>query len=167
MPWGWFATARRCIPIPTGMLPRWCFMFGEVSENLRRTSANVRRCFPKHREPSPNIHGHGSPDLPRTLKNQFIMGPLVFLAKISGGNGKHREKICICHHRRRIFPVGPRHKHWNLLASSRCLLMPPDGPPASPPKVPRTLGEPLPDASRCSSISIGNTSPRQKMLSGT
>ena len=37
------------------------------------------------------------------------MGPLVFFAKISGGNGKHREKICIFHHRRRIFPVGPRH----------------------------------------------------------
>ena len=46
-----------------------------------------------------------------------------------------------------------------------CLLpMPPDAsrwPPTSL-KVPRTLGEPLPDASRCSSISIGNTSPRQK-----
>ena len=38
------------------------------------------------------------------------MGPLVFFAKILGGNGKHREKICIFHHRRRIFPVGPRHK---------------------------------------------------------
>ena len=39
--------------------------------------------------------------------------------------------------------------------------------PSTSPKVPRTLGEPLTDASRCSSISIRNTSPRQKMLSGT
>ena len=139
------AYLRRRFGEPSGMHPR-------TSPKVRRTltyrrgfgepSANLRGCFG---DASAKVRGSIWDYSPRLGEPSGMIPRLLFPTKLRECIGKYFNASI------EIF--------WPPLDASRW-------PPTSP-KVPRTLGEPLPDASRCSSISIGNTSPRQKMLSGT
>ena len=122
--------------------------FGNASAYLRRRfgddSANLRGCFGDN-NCSAKVRGSIWDYSLRLGEPSGMIPWLLFPTKLRECIGKNVNAIID------IFWPPPDASRW---------------PPTSP-KVPRTLGEPLPDASRCSSISIGNTSPRQKMFSGT